>query len=81
MPQPFKRSPGDRGRTTGLAGFEGRRTIRARTLPTVAPLLVFGGQCVDSVLRSRVSRAYLFTERSRVQPNICDDKQGFAKYL
>jgi len=30
MPQPFKRSPGDRGRVTGLARFEGRLTIHVR---------------------------------------------------
>jgi len=66
---------------TGLAGFEGRLTIRARTLPTFTPMLVSGGQWVDSILRSKVSRAYFFTERSRVRPNISDNKHGFAKYL
>jgi hypothetical protein len=81
MLQPFKRSPGDRGRVTGLAGFEGGLTIHARTLPMFAPMLDSGGHWVDSILQSKVSRAYLFTERSRVRPNMCDNKHGFAKYV
>jgi hypothetical protein len=35
----------------------------------------------ESMLRSKVSRAYLLTERRMVLPKICDDKRGFAKYL
>jgi hypothetical protein len=42
---------------------------------------MLGAPCVDCILQSKVSRAYLFTERIKVSPNICDDKRGFAKYL
>jgi hypothetical protein len=35
-------TPADRGRVTGLAGFEGGLTIHARTLPMFAPMLDSG---------------------------------------
>ncbi len=44
-------------------------------------LLDSEGLGVESMLRSKVSRAYLLTERRMVLPKICDDKRGFAKYL
>ena len=65
----------------GLAGFEGRVTIPMRVPPTFTPMLDSGGQWVDSILRPKVSRVYIFTKQSMVSPNICDDKRGFAKYL
>jgi hypothetical protein len=39
-----------------------------------------GNQEDDIVLKKRVSRPHREEETSVVWPNICDDKQGFAKY-
>ena len=39
------------------------------------PMLVPGAKgWFDTMQRSKVARAYIFTKRSTVSPNICDDK-------
>ncbi len=43
--------------------------------------ILSGNQEDDVVLKKRVSRPHREEETSVVWPNMCDDKQGFAKYL
>ena len=60
------------------AGCLDRRVLRTGLLSMhgqcqfLLQCLMLGAPCVDCILQSKVSRAYLFTERSKVSPNMCE---------
>jgi len=58
-----------------------RQTVIQALCATPYRAVVSERQEIDSVLKKRISGPHREEETSMVWPNICDDKQGLAKYL